>query len=87
MVGLFAKNRGDLKNCFTYSINNAPKRDDTENRHVIYGKSLVKSSCLHYWECASAHRRVALHCITENMQLAEGVIKKLTSVLLLFCFP
>ena len=43
---------GVLKNFFTCSVNNAPKRDDTESGHVIYSKSLVKSSCLHYWECA-----------------------------------
>ena len=133
-------------NAWNRQVNNAPRRDDTEGRHVIYSKTLVKSSCLHYWECASAHRRVAasypdvsllmkmcaqrkagrrqrlypshgplrfitshsfrarlshakneapeeeagrvaLHRITGNMQLAEGVIKKLTNVLLLFCFP
>ena len=74
-------------NAWNRLFNNAPKRDDTESGHVIYSKSLVKSSCLHFWECASAHREVALHCITGNMQSAEGVIKKLTSVLLLFCFP
>ena len=53
VVGLFAKNNYyEVSLSFTCSINNAPKRDDTESGHVIYSKSLVKSSCLHYWECA-----------------------------------
>ena len=61
MVGLFAR---------TYSINNAPEKDKSEN--VIYSNSLVKSSCLHYWEYAPVHKRVALHYVIGNMHQHTG---------------
>ena len=46
------------------------KKDKSGN--VIYSKSLVKSSCLHYWEYAPVHKRVALHYVIGNMHQHTG---------------